>query len=79
LHNVGFIDDDTRRCALPAGRVPARRLDANQGAQSEKHSYRGLGFLPLGVLNARDILQVLLQESEDKEAMLRDYVMGIGY
>ena len=34
---------------------------------------------PLGVLNARDILQVLLQESEDEEAMLRDYVMGIGY
>ena len=34
---------------------------------------------PLGVLNARDILQVLLQESEDEEAMLRDYVMGVGY
>ncbi|HVB79500.1 MAG TPA: CBS domain-containing protein [Candidatus Binataceae bacterium] len=34
---------------------------------------------PLGVLNARDILQVLLQESEDEEAMLRDYVMGTGY
>ena len=34
---------------------------------------------PLGVLNARDILQVLLRESEDEEAMLRDYVMGIGY
>lgn len=36
-------------------------------------------FCPLGVLNARDILQVLLQGSEDEEAMLRDYVMGIGY
>jgi signal-transduction protein with cAMP-binding, CBS, and nucleotidyltransferase domain len=34
---------------------------------------------PQGVLNARDILQVLLQESEDEEAMLRDYVMGVGY
>ena len=34
---------------------------------------------PLGVLHARDILQVLLNESEDEEAMLRDYVMGIGY
>lgn len=34
---------------------------------------------PLGVLNARDILQVLLKESEDEEAMLRDYVMGVGY
>jgi CBS domain-containing protein len=34
---------------------------------------------PLGVLHARDILQVLLEESKDEEAMLRDYVMGIGY
>lgn len=34
---------------------------------------------PLGVLNARDILQVLLQEAEDEEAILRDYVMGVGY
>lgn len=35
--------------------------------------------LPVGVLRARDILQVLLEESTDEEAMLRDYVMGIGY
>lgn len=34
---------------------------------------------PVGVLHARDILQVLLEESQDEEAMLRDYVMGIGY
>jgi CBS domain-containing protein len=34
---------------------------------------------PLRVLYARDILQVLLKESEDEEAMLRDYVMGVGY
>ena len=34
---------------------------------------------PVGVLHARDILQVLLEESKDEEAMLRDYVMGIGY
>jgi CBS domain-containing protein len=34
---------------------------------------------PLGVLHARDILQVLLKESEDEESMLRDYVMGVGY
>ena len=33
----------------------------------------------MGVLHARDILQVLLKESEDEESMLRDYVMGIGY
>jgi len=34
---------------------------------------------PVGVLHARNILQVLLKESKDEEAMLRDYVMGIGY
>ena len=34
---------------------------------------------PVGVLNARDALQVLLQEAEDEESLLRDYVMGIGY
>jgi CBS domain-containing protein len=34
---------------------------------------------PVGVLHARDILQALLEESKDEEAMLRDYVMGIGY
>jgi len=34
---------------------------------------------PLGLLNARDILQGLLNESEDEETLLRDYVMGLGY
>ena len=34
---------------------------------------------PLGLLHARDILQVLLSESENEDAMLRDYVMGVGY
>ncbi len=34
---------------------------------------------PLGVLNARDALQVLLEEVQDEEALLRDYVMNVGY
>jgi CBS domain-containing protein len=34
---------------------------------------------PVGVLRARDILEVLLEDSKDEESMLRDYVMGIGY
>jgi CBS domain-containing protein len=34
---------------------------------------------PLGVLYARDALQVLLVEVEYEELLLRDYVMGIGY
>lgn len=34
---------------------------------------------PAGVLNARDLLEVLLGDAENEEALLRDYVMGIGY
>ncbi|MEF2548200.1 CBS domain-containing protein [Aurantimonas sp. E1-2-R+4] len=34
---------------------------------------------PLGVLNARDVLQMLLQEVQQEENLLRDYVMNIGY
>lgn len=34
---------------------------------------------PLGVLNARDALGVLLQEVKNEESLLRDYVMGVGY
>jgi hypothetical protein len=33
----------------------------------------------VGVLNARDALQVLLKEVENEESLLRDYVMGIGF
>ncbi len=34
---------------------------------------------PLGVVNARDALRSLMAEGEYEEALLRDYVMGIGY
>jgi len=34
---------------------------------------------PLGVINARDALLVLLEGSEYEEGLLRDYVMGVGY
>lgn len=34
---------------------------------------------PLGVLNARDALQALLEEVKDEESLLLEYVMGIGY
>ena len=34
---------------------------------------------PLGVLNARDGLRVLLAVGNHEEALLRNYVMGIGY
>lgn len=35
--------------------------------------------LPMGVLNARDALGVLLQVVKDEESLLRNYVMGVGY
>jgi predicted transcriptional regulator len=34
---------------------------------------------PIGVVTARDMLQILLRESENEELLLRDYVMGFGY
>ena len=34
---------------------------------------------PVGVLNARDALQALMQEVEHEESLLRDYVMTVGY
>ncbi len=34
---------------------------------------------PLGVINARDALLELLEDSEHQEALLRDYIMGVGY
>lgn len=34
---------------------------------------------PIGVANARDVLQSLLQDVEYEEKMLHDYVMGVGY
>lgn len=37
------------------------------------------GNKPVGVLNARDGLRVLLAAGNYEEALLRNYVMGIGY
>ena len=34
---------------------------------------------PIGVLNARDALEVLRKEVEHEEELLRDYVMCVGY
>lgn len=37
------------------------------------------GSIPIGLLNARDALEVLLTEVEQEETLLRDYVMCVGY
>jgi CBS domain-containing protein len=39
----------------------------------------GANQQPLGVLNARDGLRVLLAAGNHEEALLRNYVMGVGY
>ena len=39
----------------------------------------GAGQQPVGVLNARDGLRALLAAGNHEEALLRNYVMGIGY
>lgn len=36
-------------------------------------------FVPIGLLNARDALEVLLTEVEQEETLLRDYVTCVGY
>jgi signal-transduction protein with cAMP-binding, CBS, and nucleotidyltransferase domain len=35
--------------------------------------------LPLGVLNASDVVRALLEDTEHEQSLLRDYVVGIGY
>jgi len=37
------------------------------------------GGKPIGIIYARDALQNLLGETENDEALLRDYVMNVGY
>jgi hypothetical protein len=34
---------------------------------------------PVGVLNARDMVRILLEDTEYEESLLRDYIVGIGY
>lgn len=34
---------------------------------------------PLGIVTAQDVFRTLLDEAEYDQAMLRDYVMGVGY
>jgi CBS domain-containing protein len=34
---------------------------------------------PLGIVYGRDALQVLLEEAQMEDGVLRDYIMGVGY
>lgn len=53
-------------------------------ASMKEHRLKNLPILdndsrPIGVVTARLVLQLLLEETSDEEALLRDYVMNVGY
>lgn len=53
-------------------------------AKMKEHGFKNVPVTdrdcrPVGVLNARDALQMLLKEVENEESLLRDYVMCVGY
>lgn len=79
-------------CTTPAALVMQRdAVVCQQGERLDevwsRMKARGLKNLPIldgsrrpvGVLNARDVLQALLHDVENEEALLRDYVMTAGY
>jgi CBS domain-containing protein len=62
---------------------PDDRLNEVWSAMKERHLKHvpvvDQEVRPLGVLNARDALEALLEEVEYEEVLLRDYVMCVGY
>jgi CBS domain-containing protein len=80
------------RCTIPAEAVMTRDVTYCHPSDSlhdvlSKMKERGLVHVPIvdqeskpvGVINARDALQVLLGDVEYDVSFLRDYVMGLGY
>lgn len=79
-------------CTEPASTVMTRNIVSCQAsdwgtavwASMKEHSLKNLPILdsesrPIGVMTARLVLQLLLEETSDEEALLRDYVMNVGY
>lgn len=79
-------------CATPAALVMTRDVVVCQPADRLEQVWprmQALGLKnlpmvnasnrPVGIVNVRDLLQALLQESESQESLLRDYVMTAGY
>jgi hypothetical protein len=79
LHNGSFIRHDTGRGRLPIRRFAVWRLVEMKERRLKNVPITDLESRPVGVLNARDALEILLQEVEDEESLLRDYVMCVGY
>jgi CBS domain-containing protein len=79
-------------CATPASSVMTRDVVVCKLSELLSHAWsimrmRKLKNIPIvdaeshpiGMLNARDALQLLLEEAQDEELLLRDYVMCVGY
>jgi len=78
LHDGRFGRHDARGDVLPSRGSADLRLVDHEGAGLKHVPIVDKSARPLGVLYARDALQVLLREVEYEE-LLRDYVMGVGY
>ncbi len=59
-------------------RGAARCLVGDEGTRSATCSDPRRGSRPLGIIYAREALQALLSESENKDELLRDYISGVG-
>mgnify|MGYP001253795707 CR=1 FL=1 len=79
-------------CTAPVVAAMTREVTATDPGQTlqgvwnvmKTHGRKNLPVLaedrqPLGVLNARDVLQALLQEVRHEESLLYEYTMGLGY
>ncbi len=52
----------------------------NQGARPQKNiPVADKNINPVGVLNTRGTLQILLEDAEYEEQLLRDHVMCVGH
>jgi CBS domain-containing protein len=81
------LDEPAREALVARSQVVTCRLDDELHAVWRLMHARDLKNIPIvdkadrpiGILNARDALGVLLVDSEIEESLLRDYVMGLGY
>lgn len=90
---VGRIGNCTgSNCMMAAASAMTREITVCQPADRlrdiwtviKAHSFKNIPVVdkdrkPLGVLNARDVLEILLEDVQHEEHLLREFVFGIGY
>jgi CBS domain-containing protein len=90
VQQIGLCGE--RACAIPAADVMTRDVAYCRPTDSlsdvlsmmEKRGFIHIPVVdehskPLGVVNARDALRALMAEGKYEAALLRDYIMGVGY